>query len=209
MTWGSGKGCNFLNIDNCDFSEFCSGTAFDCDWDATGISRCDVDLFTGICKVDKYFNNTICIDENYELNNINYAMNAQERGGYNSRCFASDYRQSGLAANSLNNRCYISVCSVTGAYIYILINGYNLVCRTPGQIIPSLPGFDGTLTCPSDFNAICGGKKTCSYNCNQNGACINGQCLCTGATTFTQTCPSKSPTTDTPITTGGRLLFNV
>lgn len=143
------------------------------------------------------------------MNNINAGLNAQERGGYNSRCFASDYRQTGLTANTLNNRCYITVCSVSGAYIYILVNSYTLVCASVNQAIPAPPGLTGTLTCPSDFKLICGAKKTCAYNCNQNGGCFNGQCLCNGATAFTSTCPVKNPTTDTPITTGGRLLFTI
>ena len=77
MTWGKAKGCTFLNVDNCNFPEFCNNLAFSCDWDATGIGKCGVDPFTGACSVSKYFNNTICIDEQYELNNINAALNAQ------------------------------------------------------------------------------------------------------------------------------------
>lgn len=62
MTWGKSKSCSFLNVDNCEFDEFCSGTAFECDWDATGEAKCAVDVFTGSCSVPKYFSNTICID---------------------------------------------------------------------------------------------------------------------------------------------------
>jgi hypothetical protein len=134
-------------------------------------------------------------------------LQAAERGGYTSRCHISDYRLSGLAANILNNRCYITVCSISGAYLYILVSSYTLVCRSPGQVIPAIPGFDGTLTCPSDFNLYCSAKKTCAYNCNQNGACFNGQCLCTGATTLTSTCTASNPINDPPITTGVRILL--
>lgn len=141
--------------------------------------------------------------------NLNSKLQAQERGGYNSRCFISDFRLSGLAANILNNRCYISVCSLSGAFLYILVNGYTLVCRTPGQIIPAIPGFDGTLTCPSDFSIYCKAKKTCPFSCNQNGACLNGRCLCTGSTVFTSTCPLSDPATDTFYQTGGRILFEI
>ena len=35
---------------------------------------------------------------------------------------------------------------------------------------------------------MCQNKKTCAYHCNKNGACINGQCLCTGQTSFSSTC---------------------
>lgn len=47
-----------------------------CDHDSTGIGRCELDIFTGICKIPKYFTNTICIDENYELKNLNAELNA-------------------------------------------------------------------------------------------------------------------------------------
>lgn len=47
---------------------------------------------------------------------------------------------------------------------------------------------DGTLRCPTSFSNYCEIKKTCTYHCNKNGACINGQCLCTGATALTSTC---------------------
>ena len=51
MTWGRGRGCTFLNIDNCNFPEFCNDAAFNCDWDNTGIGRCSTDPFTGSCLV--------------------------------------------------------------------------------------------------------------------------------------------------------------
>lgn len=62
MTWGKNKGCNFLNVDDCDFDEFCTGNGFECDWDGTGEARCDIDIFSGSCSVPKYYTNTICID---------------------------------------------------------------------------------------------------------------------------------------------------
>jgi hypothetical protein len=108
-------------------------------------------------------------------------LNALERGGSNSRCFPSDFRQQGLNKTSLNNRCYISVCSTSGKFIYIMIGSYVLICRAPGQKISAPPGLEGTLTCPPAFSNYCQSKKTCPYHCNKNGACIDGKCLCTGA----------------------------
>ena len=63
--WGKNKGCAFLDIDNCEFDEFCSGSDFDCDWEGTGIGRCGIDALSGTCSIYRYFTNTICIDENY------------------------------------------------------------------------------------------------------------------------------------------------
>jgi len=65
---------------------------------------------------------------------------ALERGGYYSKCFNSDYRATGLTPNILNNRCYISVCSFSRNFIYILVGSSILVCRAPGAIISAPPG---------------------------------------------------------------------
>lgn len=115
-------------------------------------------------------------------------MNTLERGGSSSRCFKSDFRQDGLTKTSLDNRCYVAVCSVTGNFVYILVGSFVLVCRDIGQVINAPPGLAGTLTCPSDFAQYCQSKKTCPYHCNKNGACVNGQCLCTGNTFLSQSC---------------------
>ncbi len=132
-------------------------------------------------------------------------MEAQERGGYTSKCFSSNYRKIGVAANQLNNRCYVSVCSVSKAYLYILIGSSILYCSTNnyGIDIPAPPDLEGTLKCPSSFSNYCDIKKTCAYNCNKNGACINGMCLCTGSTVLTQTCIDTSLTVTQMDTTGG------
>ena len=74
--WGKNRGCDIFDIDNCDSPEFCSGRNFACDWDGTAIGRCGNSAFTGTCQVIKYFTNTICIDENYELKNLNSKLNA-------------------------------------------------------------------------------------------------------------------------------------
>ena len=128
--WGKGKGCGFLNIDDCNYEEFCNDKNYSCDSDATGIGKCGVDPFSGSCMVVKYFTNTICVDENYELKNLNAKLNTLERGGSSSRCFDSDFRQDGLNANILNNRCYVSVCSASAKFVYVLVGSYILVCRS-------------------------------------------------------------------------------
>ena len=91
-TWGKSKGCDFLDIDSCDSEEFCSDRSFDCDWEGTAIGRCDNDIFAGACKLHRSFVNTVCIDETFELKNLNSQLNALERGGHLSKCFRSDYR---------------------------------------------------------------------------------------------------------------------
>ncbi len=121
---------------------------------------------------------------------MNANLNALERGGFNSRCFSSNFRQTGLKPSALNNRCYVTVCSVNGNFLYILVGQVIFVCTASnmGTNIPAPTGLDGTLGCPSNFANYCTIKKTCAFGCNKNGACINGRCLCTGSTTLTTTC---------------------
>lgn len=123
---------------------------------------------------------------------MNAGLNALERGGSSSRCYDSDIRATGLTKSALNNRCYVTVCSASGKSLFILFGTYVLVCTKEGQTIPAPVGFDGTLTCPKKFANYCAGKKTCSYHCNKNGACINGKCLCTGTALLSNNCADVS-----------------
>ena len=63
-----------------------------------------------------------------------------------------------------------------------------IVCRAPGQVVAAPIGLEGELTCPDNFNNYCDNKPTCAFHCSNNGACINGMCLCTGNTHLTPTC---------------------
>ena len=111
-----------------------------------------------------------------------------ERGGSSSKCFSSDFRQEGLKKTKLDNRCYISVCSFSEKFVYILVGSYILVCGKSGQVLKAPPGLEGQLICPSNFENYCKSKKVCPYHCNKNGACIDGQCLCTGSLELTPSC---------------------
>lgn len=76
--WGKSKGCGFLDINNCASPQFCPvENVTSCDWDVTAIGSCKIDPFTGACKTPKVFTNTLCIDENYELKNLNAPLEAQ------------------------------------------------------------------------------------------------------------------------------------
>lgn len=89
--------------------------------------------------------------------------------------------------------------------MFILVGSYILVCRQPGQIITAPLGLDGTLTCPKKFDNYCKNKQSCPYHCNKNGACINGQCLCTGKTVLEPSCLDVS-IYEAPIGSTGGLL---
>ena len=82
-----------------------------------------------------------------------------------------------------------------------------IICSSEGNKITSPPGLDGNLICPQSFKQYCG-KKTCPYHCNKNGVCINGQCLCTGATKLSPSCIDVSIYLAPVGSTGGLLNAN-
>ena len=58
---------------------------------------------------------------------------------------------------------------------------------------------------------MCQNKQTCYQNCNLNGICINGMCLCTGELELSFACDAPDIQVD-PLggkLTGGRTLFEV
>ena len=111
-------------------------------------------------------------------------------------------RQTSIFPSSIDFRCYLSVCFSN--LIFILVGSSITVCRIPGQVL-RVPGFDGSITCPDNFDNYCGNKETCPFHCNKNGACVNGRCLCTGTTEFSFFC-LDSDVVQTPIGTTGGLL---
>ena len=74
-SWGANKGCEFLNIDNCEFPEFCKltnepiATSALCDWEATGYGECKVNAFSNTCPIPHHYSNLVCIDPLYMFNN--------------------------------------------------------------------------------------------------------------------------------------------
>jgi hypothetical protein len=44
----------------------------------------------------RYYSNTICYDDQFEIKNLNAKQSAQERGGFLSRCYQSDIRAAGI-----------------------------------------------------------------------------------------------------------------
>lgn len=130
-------------------------------------------------------------------------MKAKEKGGYNSRCFNSSIRTSGIAPSIINFRCYLTICGSSSPLVYVKIDSYILMCRNAGQDIAAPFGMEGTLRCPNYAKYCTENKRTCAYHCNKNGICINGMCLCTGATVLTATCIDESNLTTTIEDTAG------
>lgn len=160
-------------------------------------------IFNGKCPTMKYYSTTICLDPAYSNKNQNAYLKALEVGGWNSRCFTSDLRQRGIASNEINVRCYTMTCSSDRRTLFIQVGMAILTCKTPRQVIRAPYTLTGTLTCPSNFDNYCGTKQTCINNCNINGVCINGRCLCTGSTKYTDGCLPVELTVEQVGRTGG------
>lgn len=158
-TYGRGKGCEFMRIDNCDFEEYCQdANSYGCVWAGTGEGQCLLDDFTDNCQIYVYFTNTVCISENFLSTNLNINANALEVGGYNSRCFLSDFHVPDITPTNLKSRCYVTRCALNSKYIYIVLTKKTvLVCTQPGMVInaPKSLGLTGQLTCPTNFSNYC------------------------------------------------------
>lgn len=148
-----------------------------CDYDRTALGFCKDDSLSN-CHFIKYYSNFVCIDPNYDQSGLNKDILAAtgENGGMRSRCFNSDLHLTGTEQSRHPYRCYEVLCSKTTRTLTIRIGDRFALCLFPNQQI-TVPGYEGTLTCPLDFSAVCAVKR-CSFECNANGVCINGRCLC-------------------------------
>ena len=78
-------------------------------------------------------------------------------------------------------RCYSTICSTSGRTLTVQIGNKYALCMFPGQNI-TVPGYAGFLTCPTSFSRVCAIKR-CPNECNANGVCVNGKCLCSSSYT--------------------------
>lgn len=106
----------------------------------------------------------------------------------------------------MNYRCYTFKCSDDQRSLFIQVGNAVLKCSSPGQVINAPFFLTGTLTCPNDFSLYCAGKKTCTNNCNINGICLDGKCLCTGMNYLQKSCQNVELTVQQVGSTAG-LLF--
>lgn len=177
INYGYQSGCKTLNLDDCSGSEFCKeDTEKGCDFDYISGSHCTNDSYSKKCKYFQYYTNYICTDPNYSNKNVNNIGTTGEKAGYNSRCFSSTIRGVGEAATKYSMRCFPVTCSDDHTSITLQIGQTKTRCRYPGQIL-TVPGFDGTITCPMNFRRLCF-VKACPNLCNANGICIDGNCIC-------------------------------
>lgn len=73
-----------------------------------------------------------------------------ELSGYRSKCYKSTIRGAREKETKYSMRCYPTVCSDDRNSITLQVGSVKTRCRFPGQVI-SVPGYDGTITCPRNF----------------------------------------------------------
>lgn len=178
LNWGYRKGCAMLDASNCNSDEYCTseGTKA-CDYDGTSLGFCKNETLTS-CLFVKFYVNYICTDPNFLTKNLNANISGMtgESGGQFSRCFSSNLVVNGAEQTKHPFRCYKTMCSISGRTLTIQVGNTFALCLFPSQNI-TVPGYSGYLTCPKSFQRICAIKR-CPKECNGNGVCLNGRCLC-------------------------------
>jgi hypothetical protein len=166
-----------LSNTNCSSNEYCTSqdTKF-CDYDQTALGYCKNDSLSN-CLYIKFYANYICYDPNFGKNTVSLnTTSTGEVGGAYSRCFDSTLYKEGSAVPKYPFRCYKTLCSNTSNTLTVQVGNQYLLCLFPRQKL-TLSGYNGYLTCPKSFTRICAVKR-CPNECNANGICLNGKCLC-------------------------------
>lgn len=180
INFGYKKGCAMLNANNCSSNEYC--TVKDekrPDYDRTALGYCKNDSLSN-CLYVKFYVNFICTDPNYAEKSLHADQGVisitGESGGMKSRCYAADLRTSGQPPTKYPFRCYETICSPTGRTLTLRVGKSLVFCMFPNQVV-NVKGYDGSLRCPDSFAAMCAIER-CPQECNANGVCVGGRCLC-------------------------------
>ena len=167
-----------LDPNNCTSNEYCTQEGVKtCDYDQTALGYCKNESLTS-CLFVKFYVNYICEDPNFATKSLNSLLVnvTGEAGGQYSRCFSSTLVLRGSPATKYPFRCYTTMCSASGKTLTVKVGNKYSLCVFPGQNI-TLSGYDGYLICPTSFSRVCAIKR-CPNECNTNGVCLNGRCLC-------------------------------
>ena len=178
LNWGHRKGCVMLEAFNCSSDEYCTSEGqMSCDYDGTSLGFCKNESLTP-CLFVKFYVNYICNDPNFMTKNLNANISTitGESGGQFSRCFSSNLVVNGQNPTKYPFRCYKTMCSITGRTLTVQVGSTFALCLFPSQNI-TVSGYSGYLTCPKSFQRICAIKR-CPKECNGNGVCLNGRCVC-------------------------------
>jgi hypothetical protein len=129
----------------------------------------------------KFYTNYICSDPNFSTKSLNKLIvgTTGEAGGQYSRCFSSTLVTQGADPSKYPFRCYSTLCSSSGRTLTVKVGSQYALCMFPNQNI-TVPGYSGYLLCPSSFTRTCAVQR-CPSECNGNGVCLHGKCLCSSS----------------------------
>lgn len=159
------------------YSEFCSTDEVQndvrkCSPDYIFKTYCDNNLLTNNCYQRRTFSHGNCLDTVVDPNFADYAF---EHRGTDSRCFMDD--------SEMNSYCL--KYEVVDRKVNLILGSASYSCDYDEQIIAvkfkkeGKKGYNFKIKCPNIADFIDQNSKTsCPNNCNWNGFCSKGQCLC-------------------------------
>ncbi|EGR26891.1 leishmanolysin family protein, putative [Ichthyophthirius multifiliis] len=182
MTYGQGKGCEFIT-GKCDqnIREFCTPVQDDglCDYYHYGSSSCSIGEYNDSdCNTSKIYANTKCWDTNSDFNTKQNQSVYGVKFGINSKCFNGTLlNKNYIQNNKLKGNCYQYQCNRNLQQLIIEVGDQKIICtQNLAQI--KVSEFSGYIQCPENINEFCGFKKYCPNYCSANGYCLKGQCYC-------------------------------
>ena len=162
-----------------------------CSLDYRYKTYCDNQLLSNNCYRRAAFEMGSCVDPSHVRDKLPF-----EHIGSDARCFSDP------------EDTYVSCLKFTVAddSISIIVNDQSYECTSEGQIIDIMyPEENGELyttaiKCPNIQNFIDQyNKTTCPEDCNYNGFCSNGQCLCFDGFSPKSHCKERTHTASTGI----------
>ncbi|KAL4452845.1 hypothetical protein ABPG74_002410 [Tetrahymena malaccensis] len=179
--YGKDAGCSFVT-GSCDGNkrEFChvGSQEKNCDYYYQGFGQCKSSIFLDEnCQIYDSFSYPQCFDDsnNFQIDpTFKNALGVSF--GPSSKCFNSSLIKSTNRSIQKQGICYNYIC--TDAYQVIVdVGGTKVTCSNNGEQL-QVVGYSGILTCPEKLDQFCSFNKLCPNNCNSNGFCNNGTCIC-------------------------------
>jgi hypothetical protein len=154
-------------------------------------------VFQTMCSSQKSLNNCYkknvvsagnCMDQ---IIQPNYKLFGFEHRGSDSRCFV----------NEMEKSSYCLKYEIIDKRLFIVIAGNRYECRESDEIIrvsyafDKLQNYNLKIKCPHKEDFMAEERKTfCPDDCNQNGFCSNGKCVCFSGFTAETNCKTSLKT---------------
>jgi leishmanolysin len=200
ILWGAGQGCDFLNRrcvinGKAQFAEFCDKLESKCSYNHMHGGYCSItnydtpfspyyqyfsspflggdDSLADYCPYARRYANRNCRGLNYTPNIV--LEEYGEEVCLDCRCVEGTFLKDGYVSNNSLHASCIRVLSCDDTKAILKIGDSTVDCPFTGGTV-TVPGFQGTLTCPHS-DVLC--RKQCANFCNGAGLCqTDGSCIC-------------------------------